>query len=155
MPGPYLSQGAFKTRITANDTTQQEELGIWRFEAGKILKYVKAGALIPAGEAVVLDSTVAGGSPLLMGQQVLQVSAITNMIAGIAETTLASLNFGWITTYGPATARVVTNANPGVILGSSATTGVLSTWGVSNLHGMAVALQTGLSAGSAVFVTLL
>lgn len=84
---------------------------MWRFEAGKILRYVRAGALIPRFESARYDFTVTTAA--LMGNQVLQTSAATDMFAGVAEATLASLNYGWITTYGPATARVVAGEVPG------------------------------------------
>ena len=158
MAGPYLSTGSFKTRITSVDTTAQEELGIWRWEAGKVLRYVKAGSLIQAFEPVRLDFTVAGGSPLLLGNQVLPVSASTDVFMGIAEVTMANLNFGWITVYGPATARVNTNEIPGAALGPSnaaGASGILAIRNSSHFSAVAVALQTGLSMGSAVFVTVL
>ena len=140
--------------MTATDTDEaKEELGVWRFEGGKIYQYVKSGALIPAGESVVVDTSVTTAA--LIGRQVVTVQSATGLIRGIAEVTLPNLGFGWVTKYGPATARVVTNANPGVALTSSSTTGVLSVWGVSNLDVAAIALQTGLSAGSAVFVQAL
>lgn len=157
MAGPYLNTGAFKTRITANDAIGPvEELGTWRYEAGKILRYVKAAALIPGGESVQLDHTVTTAA--LIGNQVQAIQSTTNiLLAGIAETTLAANSFGWITCYGPATARVTTNAPAGAALGPSATTattGVLGIWNMSQFANVAaVAVQTGLSAGSAIFVT--
>lgn len=153
MPGPYLSTGAFRTRVTANSASQEEEVGIWRFEGGKIYRYMRAGDLIPAGENVRMDFSVVTGSPGLIGGQVLQTSGPTNVFLGIAETTLASGNYGWITVYGPATARVATNQIPGGSLGPDVTaTGVLSIRNTSHFMVGALALQTGLSAGSAVFV---
>mgnify|MGYP001574359104 CR=1 FL=1 len=154
MAGPYLSTGQFRTRITANDAEQQEELGIWRFEAGRVLRYVKAGALIPAGEIVQIDSSVVSGSPLLIGHQIIAAAGATNLCAGVVEATIASLRFGWVTTYGPATARVDAVA-PGSALGPSALTGVLTIRNTSHFNAIAVALTSGLSAGSAVFVSIL
>src|SRR3990167_2936716 len=142
MPGPYLSTGQFRTRVTANDPEQQEELGIWRFEAGKVLRYVKAGALIPAGEAVQVDSSVVSGSPLLIGHQVIACAGATNVFAGVAESTIASLRFGWVTTYGPATARVEALA-PGSAIGPSGSTGVLTIRNTSHFNAVAVALASG------------
>lgn len=153
MAGPYLNQGAFSTRVTANDTTQQEQLGVWRFEAGKILRYVRAAALIPAGEPCTADATITTAA--WIGHNVLQTSAVTNTFFGIAETTLASGSFGWVTLYGPATARVDTNLIPGSPLGPSVTTGVLTIRNTSHFNAAAIALQTGLSAGSAIFVSVL
>ncbi len=153
MPGPYLSQGIFRTRITTTNTdAAQEELGIWRYEAGKVLRYVKAGALIPGGEAVKIDTTVTTAA--LMGNQVLQTSGRTDMLLGIAEVTLPNLGFGWITCYGPATARVVTTTVPASALGPDSSTGVLQIRTATDFNAAAIALQSGLSAGSAVFITI-
>lgn len=148
-----MNIGALRTTITANDTSQQEELGVWRFEAGRILRYVRAGALIPRFESVRGDFTVTTAA--LMGNQVLQTSGATDMFFGVAETTLASLNYGWITTYGPATARVDSALIPGSPLGPSSTTGVLTIRNTSHFNAVALALQSGLSMGSAVFIVVL
>ena len=153
MPGPYLNQGAFRTRITDTATdAAQEELGIWRFDSGKILRYVKFGALVPRGESVKLDSSVTTAA--LMGVQVLQTSGATDMFMGIAEVTGPLLGFGWVTIYGPATGRVNLDA-AGAGLGPSANTGVLSIRNTSHFNAAAIAMQTGLSAGSAVFISVL
>jgi len=154
MPGPYTNIGGYQTRINANDTTQREELGSWRYEAGKVLRYVKASAIIPSGAAVKIDTTVTTAA--LIGNQVILTIAPTDMCVGIAETTLSALNFGWITCYGPATASVSTQAAaPGQYVGPSSTSGVLAVASTSLFNAAAVALQSGLSAGSAVYVTVL
>jgi hypothetical protein len=156
MPGPYLNSGPFRSTIRdAHVIGPLEELGVWRFEAGKVLRYVKAGALIPAGEAVRFDTSVAGTSAALLGNQVLQASGATDVFAGIAEVTLPNLSFGWITMYGPATGRVVSATIPGSPLGPSTLTGVLDIRNSSHFNAVAVALQSGLSAGSAVFISVL
>lgn len=154
MSGPFLNTGIFQTKITDNDLIgPKEELGVWRYEAGKVLRYVKSGALIPAGECVKADVTVTTAA--LFGAQVLQCSAATDMFLGIAETTLASLSFGWVTIFGPATGRVATAGNevPGAAVGPSTNTGVLSVRNTSHWNAIAIAMQSGLSAGSAVFIT--
>lgn len=154
MPGPYLNSGPFRTRISDTQVIGPiEELGVWRFDTGKVLRYVKAGALIPAGEAVKFDTTVS--TVALLGNQVLQASGATDMFAGVAEVTLPNLGFGWVTMYGPATARVVSALIPGSPLGPSGTTGVLDIRNSSHFNAVAVALQSGLSAGSAVFISVL
>ena len=154
-PGPFLNTGIFRTRITDNDLVGPvEELGVWRYEAGKILRYVKSGALIPRNEAVRFDSSATTAA--LIGNQVLQVSGRTNVMAGIADNaTFASLSFGWITVAGPATARVADAAIVGSQLGPSANTGVLADSYIATptiLHFKAVALAAGLSSGSAIFL---
>src|SRR5690349_9914192 len=129
MPGPYLNSGIFQTKVTANDNTQKEELGVLRFEGGKIYRYVKASSVIPIGEIVTADATVTTAA--LISYQVNQLSSVTNInVVGLAETTLAALNFGWITVYGPATGRVTTNTNPGTPLGAPAMGGQSVTTGV-------------------------
>ena len=153
MPGPYLNVGPFRSRVTDTHAIgPQEELGVWRFEAGKIYRYVKFGALIPAFEACRLDSTVTTAA--LFGNQVLQTSAATDMFMGIAEVTGPNLAFGWITAYGNATGRVAGEA-AGSALGPSANTGVLSIRNTSHFNTSAIAAAAGLSMGSAVFIHVL
>lgn len=159
-PGPYLNTGQFSTLVTANDPTPQEELGVWRWDAGRVLRYVKAGtAVIPRFEAVTRDSAVTSSTPALIGNQVVQTSGATDLLLGIAEVTLAGSNYGWITAYGPATARVRFSAGggeiPGAILGPSGDTGVLSIRNTSHFNAAAIAISSGLSMGSAVFVAVL
>jgi len=151
LPGPYLNQGAFRTRITQQDSTQEEELGIFRFEAGKILRYCRAGDLIPRFESVRLDTA----RHISVGGQVLQTSGVTNMFVGIAEVTMAKDNFAWVTIYGPATGRVAAGEIPLSPLGPSANTGVLSIRNTSHFNAVAIAVESGLSAGSAVFISVL
>lgn len=161
MAGPYFNTGVFSTRITDNDTVgPKEELGVWRYEAGKVLRYVKSGSLIPAYESVRLDHSVTTAA--LMGNQVVQTDGATNVFMGVAEVTFANLSFGWITVYGPATARVAgpqadgtTSARDGAPLGPSGNTGVLSIRNTSHFNAVAVAVQSGLSAGSAIFIRML
>lgn len=153
MPSPYFNIGVFRTGVGSVDTTAVEELGIYRAEAGKILRYVKASAPIPAGESVRLDAAVTTGA--LIGGQVLQTSSPTDVFFGIAEATMPILNFGWVTVAGPATGRVRTGEIPGIALNVGTLTGVLQSGGatgafVGNYVGLA--LQSGLSAGSAVYL---
>lgn len=155
MPGPYLNVGPFKTAVdeTVTDQRLADELGVWRFEAGKILRYVQAAALIPRFEALRVDATVTTAG--LIGHRVLQTSGATDMFMGIAEVTFPNLGFGWATIYGRATARVVAGEIPGSPLGPSSTTGVLTIRNTSHFNAAAIALQSGLSAGSAIFVSVL
>ena len=155
MPGPFINTGAFATRASDNDAVgPKDELGVWRFEAGKILRYVKSGALIPRYEAVTVDETVSTAA--LLGNQVLQTGTISEMLFGVADqATFANLSFGWVTVFGNATARVAAGTVPGAYLAASAATGVLSGLGASNMQVGALALQSGLSAGSAVYITTL
>lgn len=148
-PAPYLNIGIFKTRITDTNTVADEEVGIWRAEAGKILRYVKASAPINQYMAVAFDTTVTTAA--LMGNQVRTTQVAADPFYGIAEVTLPNLGFGWVTVYGPATARVATATVPGVYLAASTASGILTT-AVGASGFAAIALQTGLSAGSAIYV---
>jgi len=156
MPGPFLNTGVFQTRITDNTSTQQEELGVLRVENGKVLRYVKAGALIPAYSACKFDTSVTTGAALTAVAQVVQTNAQdTDMFIGVAEVTMALNSFGWLTIYGPATARTTTGIVPGVALGPSSLTGVLGIRQISHFYTAGLAVQSGLSAGSAVYISVL
>lgn len=156
MPGPFLNTGAFGDLVTETHTVPREELGVWRFEAGKILRYVKAGALIPRYEGVMWDEN-ATATAALFGNQVVQCIGESHLLLGIADQATFALNtYGWITAFGQATARVVTNTVPGNTLGIGTVTGVLARIQTStNFLPKAIAVQTGLSAGSAIFITSL
>src|SRR5436189_6272956 len=95
--GPFLGSGSWITTVAANDSTQKEELGILRFEAGKVFKYVQvsSAANIAAGFAVEYTGTATG---------VRLAVASGQKIAGIAETALSTSFFGWITVQGAANA---------------------------------------------------
>lgn len=155
MAGPYLNTGLWGTQLTQADTTPKEELGIWRWEAGKVLRYVKAGALIPRYESVKFDTAVTV-TAALFGNQVVQTSGPTDMFLGVADgATLALNSYGWITFFGPATARVAAGEIPATGLGPSSNTGVLSVRNTSHFNAVAIAIASGLSAGSAIFVSQL
>ena len=149
MAGPFLNTGVFQTRVTDTDTTQKEELGVLRFEGAKLYRYSKAGALIPAYSALKLDTSVSTAA------QVVQTSTDTDMFFGIAEVTIALNSFGWATIYGPATSRAQTGVVPGVALGTSNFTGVLGIRQVSHFSAAGLAVATGLSAGSSIFISVL
>lgn len=154
MPGPFLNIGQFSTSVSQNDTVQKEELGVWRFEGGRVLRYVRSGAVIPQFSAVTAQTNLATAA--LFGNQVIPTSARTHMLFGVADNSaFASGSFGWITVFGVATGRTTTGTTPGTVLQPGTATGVLDVWASTNLQAFALALQTGLSAGSAVFVRAL
>lgn len=135
MAGPYLNQGAFKTRVTDTHTTQQEELGILRFDGARILRYCKAGAALVGGNAVKLDDTT--------GTHVIATAASVDPVYGIAETAIASGSFGWITVFGKAFASVDSTATAAFDkLQPTATAGMLSRALVSSST-YGVALEAG------------
>ena len=153
MPGPYLNSGVYSTRVTDNDTSQKEELGVLRFEGGKLYRYVKSGALIAAYSALKLDVSASTAAAAMT--QAVQTSTDTDMFFGVNEVTMALNSFGWITVYGPATARVTTGIVPGVALGTTNTTGILGIRQISHFSAAGLAVASGLSAGSPIFISVL
>lgn len=153
MPGPYLNEGAFKTKVTdvvtSTDTVSREELGIWRFDAGRILRFMQAGSNIFPGEAVTLNTAVVAGT------SVIQTSADTNLLFGVAEVSMPLNYYGWVTIYGPATARAGVNVAIASGLGPNVATGVLTIRNTSHFNGAAIAMAAGVSSGSAVYITQL
>ena len=159
MAGPFLNQGAWRTTITAMDSTQQEELGALRFENGKGYKYVKATAASIAASSAVSHSATTGTLVVLTPAA---STATAQCVSGIAETAFTTSGFGWITVYGTATALVDTGAVAGVVLQAGTTAGTLAavftisgaivTTGGSNSNRIAEALTTGVVTGSSVFI---
>lgn len=86
----------FKSSLTANDSSAQEELGVLRFEAdGKAYRYVRAeDQAIAIGEVVYpasadpddweVTTDYAGGS------------ATTKKVAGVAIGTITDAYYGWV-----------------------------------------------------------
>lgn len=112
--------------------------------------------MIPRYEAVRFDEA-ATATAALFGNQVRATSGETDILLGIADNaTFANLSYGWITCQGQATARVVTSTIPGARLAPGGSTGVLLTIQTTTyMLPKAIAVQTGLSAGSAIWVTAL
>ena len=93
----------FETVLTADDSVAKEELGSFRFGDGKIYKYVQFTDSI----------TAAIGGPVLMnGTSSYQVTmdldggAGVGAVVGVAIATNSPAYYGWIQTYGVATAKV-------------------------------------------------
>ena len=98
----YINDRIFNTVLTANDSAAQEELGSFRFEGGKIYKYVQFQDAV----------TAAAGAPCVMDgtynyKVTVDISAgITDCPAGVALTTNTPEYYGWMQTYGVGTVRV-------------------------------------------------
>jgi len=120
--GPFLSQGAWVTPVTANDASAKELLGALRFENGKIYSYVKAVGAITAGFAVGWNDGVTGTS---VATAIAATTATSKNVMGVAETTLTSGNFGWICVYGPTTAMCDNAVASGGKLVAGITAGML------------------------------
>jgi hypothetical protein len=159
MAGPFLNQGAWRTSITAMDSTQQEELGALRFENGKAYKYVKATAASIAANSAASHSDTTGTLVVLTPAA---STATARSVAGIAETAFTTSGFGWLTVYGTATALVDTNAVQHVVLQAATTAGALAgaftisaaivTTGGYNSNKICEALTTGVITGSMIFI---
>lgn len=89
-----LSKSVFKTQLTANDATAQEELGAIRQESGKFYKYVQAVDLALAnGDAVEIGSTAVDYK---VTQDRAGGSSIGRVPAGVAIGTITANYYGWI-----------------------------------------------------------
>lgn len=105
--------------FTVNESTQRHELGIEiDCNDGTRRKYVKAGAAVTAGNAVIVDVSAGNNT-------VIHSSAVAQAVAGIAPVSLTSGYYGWIIVRGPyATANVAT-PSAGDMLGTTGTAGRL------------------------------
>jgi hypothetical protein len=136
--GPFLGSGAWVTSVAANDSTQKEELGILRFENGKVFKYVQvsSAANIAANFAAEYTGTSTG---------VRLAVASAQKIAGIAETALSTSFYGWITVQGLASAMCNSSVTAGNGLIVAGTAGMLTVATSASLaRADAIALTTGL-----------
>lgn len=159
MAGPFIHSGAWVTAVSANDSTQKEELGILRFEGAKLYRYVKGTAAnITAGQAC----SYAADSSTSIITTAAASTATAQSVAGIAETAITSGSFGWLTVSGPATALVDTGARVHDCLTGATTAGALAavntihgavaTTGANNALKTIMSLTTGVLTGSLVFV---
>jgi hypothetical protein len=140
MPGPFLSDGVFIGPVTSVDTTQQNELGIMRWDASRILQYVKFNSYVTPNDWVQLDypTGAVGGltnaaAANAFNYQVIDLQGNPTFCPwGVWEgPTIALGNFGWITRLGPATAKVSSTAIAGLDLRPAGVTGVLGAIGTS------------------------
>jgi hypothetical protein len=153
-PGPYLSEGIFEGPVSDIHSVQKHELGILRFDAGRILKYVKFGAAVTPYSWAQLDNT-----QFTEANQVITLAAsVTQIAVGVIEYGGSSGSFGWMTIHGPATAKTATTAYAGAPLrasGTAGTAGPLFGSAPTQLPTFGVAVATGVAAGSLVLVQCL
>jgi hypothetical protein len=90
-------QQIFRTALTSNETTAQEELGRLRFEydstnGEKVYQYIKAGSAIAAGDNVVWTG-ITGYTA-----SVVTTAATTGLmrVIGVGLGTITSGSYGWI-----------------------------------------------------------
>lgn len=133
--------------LTDTHTTEVNTLGM-RFRKGNGDEYVfvKAGAAIAQYDAVRFSGSASGYD------DVRPTSAINQVVLGAAQVAIASGSYGWILEHGVGTAKVVAATAAGSSLGSTATAGTLGLVDATVFGnvGKAVALVTGVAAGSAV-----
>jgi hypothetical protein len=154
MSGPFLSAGVFYGPVSNIDSSQLHELGSMRWDAGRILQYVKFGGNPAAYEWVQGDT-----AQFTQAYQVIQLAAsVTQTPLGVAEFGGSNGSFGWITRLGPATAKVATTAFAGSELrpgGTAGTLGPIWTTAPTQFGGYGIAVATGVAAGSLVNVRCL
>ena len=154
MSGPFLSAGIFSGPVSNIDLTQQNELGMMRWDGGRILQYVKFGGSPAPYEWIQTDT-----AQFTQPYQVIQLAAsVTQVPLGVAEFGGSNGSFGWITRLGPATAKVATTAFAGSELrpgGTAGTLGPIWTTAPTSMGGFGIAVATGEAAGSLVNVRCL
>lgn len=99
----YINDRIFNTVLTANDSAAQEELGSFRFEGGKVYKYVYFADAVTAaiGAPVIMDGTYNYKVTVDVSE-----GAGVGSVAGVAITTNTPLYYGWVQIYGAATVKV-------------------------------------------------
>ena len=109
----YKTDRIFNTVLTADDSAAQEELGSFRFEGGKVYKYVYFADTV----------TAAIGAPVLMDGTYnykvttdIDAGAGIATVAGVAITTNTPLYYGWVQIYGAATVKVTDYITAGDML---------------------------------------
>lgn len=80
---------------------------------GNVLRYIKAGELLPAGKALQIDVAVTAGTPSIRGKQMLLTAAtnpLTATVSALTQVAIASGSFGWVTVHGIVTGVTVPDA---------------------------------------------
>ncbi len=156
MAGPFHpAVSIFEGAVSNVDGTQKAELGSLRFDAGRILQYVKYAATVPG----VYEWCQTDTSQFTNVYQVVQLAAsVTQVPFGVCEYGASAGSYGWVTRLGPATAKVATTAYAGSALrpgGTAGTLGPIWTSAPTQGAGFGVAVATGVAAGSLVSVRCL
>jgi hypothetical protein len=121
-PG-YVIKGA----VSEISAVKDHELGRLTFDKGRILQYVKFGAGAARYSWVGLDIAASAGDDAANTVVILTPNG-THAVLGVAEYGGTINNYGWITRFGGATARVDATCALGVPLtNAGAATGLLST----------------------------
>lgn len=119
--------GDLGTFLTDVDATPTFTLGTATIQNNFEYLYVRAGAAIAAGDALILDNSVAAERPFRMTP----ATAVNQAVQAIAPVAIASGSYGWVLIRGRVNAKVAASTAAAAQLGSSGTAGTLSTVTVS------------------------
>lgn len=138
-PGQIAFQRAGKRTITVGTVAFDSKTG-YRYV------YVTAGAAIAQYDAVRVVADLADVRP---------TSAVNQVVLGVAQAAIASSASGWIQIDGKATCKVVVATAVGSPLVTNGTAGTLALADATGFAapGRAVALVTGVAAGSAIWLS--
>jgi len=127
-------QQVFFDQLTTSDGTKNAELGTERWSDGNKFVYVynSSASNIVANQAVAFEG---------YGFSVTPTTVAAKSMAGIAETAIATLNYGWLTQKGFCDATVTGTITANDVLDINTTGGVLSD-GTVNVQAYAVADAT-------------
>lgn len=133
--------------LTNRSTTAKATLGARVFDSsGNEYVYVKAGAAIALNDACRFAGSTLGFDDIR------PTSAAQQTVFGVATTAFASGEYGFLLVRGVATCKVIvaTAAGSALVSGATAGTLALSVVGTDFANRPAVALVTGVAAGSAI-----
>lgn len=159
MPGPYHPGYVTKGDFSSITSTQEHELGTWGYNRGRVLEYVKFSQSLQKYNWVgrsITDTTVDRGRIAAM-----LVDQATHAPIGVAEYGGTANSFGWVTRYGPATAKTgtTTSCQGGALSNTAAATGTLATFASATFaqiaHGAGILVGTPSASGTYVDVRCL
>jgi hypothetical protein len=150
MPAIFTGPGGFfpSGGDTKRSTTAEAELGSRAYDSSdREYTYVKAGAAIAANDACIFTGSALGFD------SVIPSAAAEQVIVGVATAAFDSAAYGYIQTRGRVTCKTVNGIAAGSSLSTNATAGTLKIAIAGDLsHSNAVALVTGVTAGSAIYL---
>lgn len=157
MTGPYWNAGIFDGPVSNIDSTQKNELGAIREDAGRILQYVKFTTTVPNPYEWVAIDLAQFTNPYHVAQL---GASVTQVPIGVAEYGGSVGSFGWITRLGAATAKTATTAYAGCPLRPGGTAGTLgplftASGTPTQMPTFGIAVATGVANGSCVMVQAL
>jgi hypothetical protein len=128
MTGPYFPGYVVKGGVSDITATAEHELGRLTFDRGRILQYVKFASGAAKYNWMELDVATTAGDDKANTVRIVAGDGATGAVLGVAEYGATANNYGWITRFGGATAKVAVTSAIGVPLTNPGNaTGVLST----------------------------